>query len=260
MEEWKIVPKGIYSDLTTPLVFASYLESEKMRKKMLVVASLFLCVMLLSTMPVMAQQSNRLTFTLHAVGSSYIYWIDRFYNSTGIFDFGGTSMVEEYVGPPQPPFPAYTFEEGSVHAAGVLSVEWTTNDGSHHELRVSLFSVEETSGVYFMLEEADPTHPWGLCGWFQPIPLTYRGWHIHDGIKEKISGTASILAAPHLKAPDYSGTTVRKWWIIWTFLELDGYSVGIYFTELTIPHWYYGDGQYAYVPAAKVLIVEMRLI
>lgn len=257
MEEWKIVPKGIYSDLTTPLVFASYLESGKMRKKMSVVASLFLCTMLLSMTPVMAQQSNRLTFTLHAVGSSYIYWIDRFYNSTGILNFAGTSIVEEAEGLP---FPAYSFKVGSVHAAGGLSVKWTTDDGSYHELWLSLFSVEETSGWYFMLEEADPTHPWGLCGWFQPYPLTYRGWHIHDGIKEKISGTAMILAAPHLKAPDYSGMAVRKWWIIWTFLELDGYLVGIYFTELTIPHWYYGDGQIAYVPAAKVLIVEMRLI
>jgi hypothetical protein len=214
-------------------------------------------------MPVMAQQPNRLTFSLQAAGSSYIYWIDRFYNSSGTFNFAGTSTVEDYVGPNPPPFPVYLLEEGSIHAAGGLSVKWTTNDGSHHEIRVSLFSAEETSGPYYMLEEGDPNHPWGLCGWFQPYPLTYKGWHIHDGIREKISGSASILAGSHLKAPDGSDTEVDKWWVMWTYLEIDGNLVGILFTELTLPHWCYTQSppyQYAYVPAAQTLTAQIRLI
>jgi hypothetical protein len=209
-------------------------------------------------MPVMAKQSNRLVFTLHAKGSSIINWSGTFYNSTGIFNFAGTSIVEEIdVGYP---FPAYELEEGSVHAAGDLRVKWITDDGSHHELIVGLFRAEETSGLYGVSEEAFGDDPWGICGWFQPYPLTYKGWYIHDGIKGKISGTASILSACQTKAPDYSGELVDKWWIIWTFLEIDGNMVGVYFTELTLPHWYYGNGQAAYVPAAQKLAVQIRLI
>ena len=228
-----------------------------MRKRTTVVASLFLCVMLLSTMPVMAQQSNRLVFTLHAKGSNIVFWGDTLHHSEGIFNFAGTSSAEEIEGYG---FLAYTIEEGSVHAAGNLRAIWTTDDGSHHELRVSLFSAEETSGLYGVSEEAFGDDPWGICVWFQPYPLTYQGWYIHDGVKEKISGAASMLVACQTKSPDYSGTIVDKWWIIWTFLEIDDNLVGVHFTELILPHWYYGDGLWAYVPAAKKLIVQISLV
>lgn len=233
-----------------------------MNKSRLLVTSLFLCIMLMSSMPALAEQPNRLTFSLHAMGSSYIYWIDRFYNSSGASNFAGTSMVEEgIIG--GSPFPVYILEEGTVHAAGNLYVTWTTNDGSQHELIVSLFNTEETSGGYYMLEEGDPTHPWGLCGMFLPTyyhPLTFKGWHIYEGIKEKISGATGIVAGCHLKAPDGSGTTVDKWWIIWTYLEIHGNLVAIQFTELTLPNWSHGEGEISYVPAAQTLTVQIRLI
>lgn len=223
----------------------------------MVIASLVLNIMLLSTMPVMAQQSNRLVFTLHAKGSSIMFWSGTLYVAEGVFNFAGTSLAEETE---EYGFPVYILEEGSVHAAGDLFVKWTADDGSHHEIRVSLFGAEETFGPYFMFDQAIGTDPFGICGWFNPQNLTYQGQHIHDGIKEEISGEVSILAACQTKDPDYSGTIVDKWWIIWTFLEIDGNLVGVQFTELTIPHWYYGSGQVAYVPAAQVLKVQTRLI
>jgi hypothetical protein len=192
-----------------------------------------------------------------------MFWSDTLYVAEGVFNFAGTSLAEETE---EYGFPVYILEEGSVHAAGKLRVKWTTNDGSHHEIRVSLFSAEETSGLYCVSENAFGDDPWGICSMFffpDPSinhPLTYQGWYIHDGIKEEISGEVSILAACQTKDPDYSGTIVDKWWIIWTFLEIDGNLVGVQFTELTIPHWYYGSGQVAYVPAAQVLKVQTRLI
>lgn len=231
-----------------------------MRKRIAVVASLFLCVVLLSSMPVMAQQSNRLVFMLHAEGSSTVIWGSTLFYSDGVFNFAGTSLGEEIEGYE---FPAYTLEEGSVHAAGDLWVKWTTNDGNHHEIRVTLLNTKETSGLYGVSDEAFGDDPWGMCGLFEPYPLTYRGWLIHDGIKEKISGTASILAACQLKAPDYSGDPVNKWWLVWTFLEIDGNMIGVQFTELTIPNWWYGEPpnyQQAYVPAAQKLNVRIRVI
>jgi len=155
----------------------------------------------------MAEQVSRLTFTLHVKGSSIIFWDNTLQYSTGSFNFAGTSLAEEIEGYG---FPAYTIEEGSVYAAGDLYVKWTTNDGSCHELRVSLLSAKETSGGYAVSEVAFGDDPFGICGWFQPYPLTYKGWHVQDGIKEKISGTVSILATYNSKAPDYSGTIVDK--------------------------------------------------
>jgi len=197
---------------------------------------------------------------LHVKGSSIIFWDNTLQYSTGSFNFAGTSLAEEIEGYG---FPAYTIEEGSVYAAGDLYVKWTTNDGSCHELRVSLLSAKETSGGYAVSEVAFGDDPFGICGWFQPYPLTYKGWHVQDGIKEKISGTVSILATYNSKAPDYSGTIVDKWWSIWIFLEIDGSQVGVEFTELAIPNWYYGsppDWQQAYVPAAQTLKFQIRLI
>jgi hypothetical protein len=242
-------------------IIVRVIKMEPLKKKM-VVAPLVIAVMLLSTLavPVAAKQRNRLVFTLHAKGSSIISWIDTLYNSSGILNFAGTSLAEEIEGYD---FPAYTIEIGSVNAAGALRVEWTTNDGSHHKLSLSLFSAEETSGLYGVSKEAFGDDPWGMCGLFEPYPLTYKGWDIHDGVKEKISGTASMLVACQLKAPDYSGNLVDKWWIVWTFLEIDGNLVGVSFTELTIPNWCYGSSpnwQYAYVPAAQDLTVRIRAI
>jgi len=232
-----------------------------MYKRISVFAWLILSVMLLLTMPVMAQQSNRLVFTLHAEGSSLVVWSDgwfgqilEWYVAEGVFNFAGTSLVEETE---EYEFPVYILEEGSVHAAGNLYIEWIADDGSHHELKLRLFGTEETSGGYFMEEEGDPTHPWGLCGMFIPQPFTYQGWHTHDGIREGISGNAGVLAGCHTKAPDYTGTLIEKWWIVWVWLEIDGNIVAVQFAELAF--WWY-PGQWIWVPAAQVLEVQIRLI
>jgi len=257
-----------------------------MYKKSMVIASLVLNIMLLSTMPVMAQESyKRVSFACESNGHGLVVWGagvlagnppylfgEPEYHAlleSSTFAIGGTAQVEDTVD-----F-WYLFKEGTVKVAGAMRAQWTGNDEESHNLKIQFKSNEETLGIVGHLWSPPiPGVPkWGdVCilgvgipEMALPLPepeymdpnsatLAFCGIYTYGDVKEKISGVA------HLIIYDWTDIKIREFLLNLWIDEPGTYVTLAWMSYETIsPEEWFGPGPEILLPA-KVLNVNIKLI
>jgi len=259
-----------------------------MYKKSMVIASLVLNIMLLSTMPVMAQDSyKRVLFACGSNGHGEVVWGAGFLAGNPPYLFGepeyhallesstfalaGTAQVEDAVDS------WYLFKEGTAKVAGAMRAQWTGIDGKRHDLIILFKSTKETRGIVGHLwSPPTPGVPkWGdVCilgvgipeiALQVPLPepedmdpnsatLAFCGIHTYGDVKEKISGVA------HLIIYDWTDMKIREFLLnLWidepgTYVAL----VWLSYETISLEEWF-GPGPEILLPA-KVLEVHIKLI
>ena len=259
-----------------------------MYKGKAVVVSLVLSAMLLSMMPVMAQESyNRIAFACEAKGPGLVIWgagmlpgpVPYLFGEpeyhalleTSTFALAGTAKVEWSDFELPGSLERYLFEEGTAKIGGAMRAQWTEIDGESRELTIVFKSTEETLGLFvhgwsetppklgnsYLLVVGNPVPP--------PITdiedmdpslatLTFRGIYRHGDLIEKISGVAYVLI---FDWPDWMGNRelILNLWIS----ELGTYVAMVWLSYEAPLSGAIGPGPEILLPA-RVLKVKIKLI